>query len=223
MLTDHFEKTSPYKNVYSLNFDTFNGHSHTANHLRAYDFWLNSWHKTFKDLNVENYENLKSDDYLSRNVNCLFADNRPVALFLTHVLQINRCGINHDYFEMYSQETLTYILNNFNSVFCISYVCVDNEWRKSRTNLPLIDIIYGLATNQFLDSRCCAFLSCSRKSRSVHKVFEKFGAKSLGTGSAFNAAVDYMCLTKENIQFKDKQLKNAIEYFYKPSRSDENA
>ncbi len=165
----------------------------------CYRFWKSSWEHTLRELRADNHLPLLSDAFIYRTKNCLFFDSVPVGIFLTEVIVADSVWRDHSYFQMYPTDIRQKVLSSHQSVLALSYIAIDEAWRKSQTDISILELIFGLGTMDLFESGAHALVSCVRKNRKVDSAFSCYGAVSIGGGTAFNADVEYMVLDRSAV------------------------
>lgn len=166
---------------------------------RCYHFWKSSWEDTFRELSATDHLPLLSDAFVYRTKNCLFFDSIPIGIFLTEAIRSDAAWRDHSYFQMYPTGVREKILNSYDCVLALSYIAIDEAWRKTQTDIPVLDLIFGLGARDLMESGARALVSCVRKNRKVDSAFTCYGAVSLGGGTAFNVDVECMALDRASV------------------------
>lgn len=186
------------KTTRSLTFKRFLNQS--SCYEPCYRFWKRSWEETFTELEAFDHLPLASDSYIYRMKNSLLQDQQPVGIYLTEVIGPHSAWKDHSYFGMYSSHAGSQIYEPGKSVMALSYIAIHPDWRKSQTDVPLLELVFGLGVLALLESDASALVSCVRRNRKVDESFSAYGARSVGLGQAFNVEVDYMILERKNIR-----------------------
>jgi hypothetical protein len=163
---------------------------------RCYRFWKSSWERTFQELAAADHLPILSDGFVYRTKNCLFAGEEPVGIYLTETIPLEKSWQDHSYFQMYSPEIRERLFKSYRQIVSLSYIAVAEAWRKSETDIPLLELVFGLGAYELLESGADALVSCVRKNRKVDSAFSCYSASSWGRGSAFNVEVEYMVLER---------------------------
>jgi hypothetical protein len=178
-----------------LNFYIFNTKNPQSEHVlkveRAYEFWHRSWISTFSNLQVDH--DLRSDDFLDREVMALFDEDRPVALFFDSWFTIRNSHLNHSYFKNYPKEVIEKMNSlKFKKFMTLSYMTCDFDFRKSFTDVPMAELLFSLAVLRFQKSTYEHLVGYIRKDLSFHKAFARHGGNLLYTSKAYNVEVDFL-------------------------------
>lgn len=187
---------------------------------KTYQFWKTGWEDTFRSLGVIKKQSLLADDFVYRNAHVLTYMGKPIAIYLGDLLSINEMTLNLGYFQMYNTKSINHIRERFKSVYTLSYFLIDAEWRRDATDVPIGDILFGIAVKNYVESKACAFLSCVRDNRGVNKIFSRFGAVTIDRGAEFNVDVSYMYLDSDlHRPHEDAGVMNAIEFLWSHKQS----
>lgn len=190
---------------------------------KVYLFWKKNWESTFKELGVVEKQKLYCDHFFYRRPHILLCNDNPIGVCLSHSLPVKEITRDHSWFAHYPSKTLQYIFENFSNVFSITYLYIDNLWRKSAAQMPLGDILLGLALQDFLCSPSDGAIFCARDNRSINKIFNSFGAEPLETVEENNVMVSYMQLRPNQVQPHPMVLVNAyIDMFLNNHNNKEN-
>lgn len=163
---------------------------------RGYRFWKSSWEETLAELGAHDHLPLFSDAYIYRDRHLFVCDEQPAALFLTETIGPEGAWRDHSYFQMYSGSTVQDLVSQHRKMVSVSFIAIAEEWRKSRTDISILDLVFGLSIREWRNSDADALISCVRKNRKVDASFAQFGARSVGQGHAFHVDVEYMLLER---------------------------
>lgn len=164
---------------------------------KAYQFWHTSWNETFKSLKVDLGHGLHSDDFLSREAIALFRHKDPIALFFAHWVSLRPSQMNHSYFKNYPTLVLKEIQRlGFKRCMVLSYMTVHPDYRKSKTDVPMYELLFSLGVKLFESGPHECLLGYIRKDLSFHQSFERHGGVKITDNKVYNVGVDYLYMTK---------------------------
>lgn len=196
----------PKLSVFHLRYHLINTRNPASEELelceKAFRFWKSSWEKTYAELNVNKGPELKSDDFLDREVGVLVCKNEPIGLFLNNWFDLSRESItSHSYFSNYPSEVIQeYRKKGFSKVMVLSYLTVHPSWRKSQTDIPVSEILFGLGVIRFSETPYENLIGYVRKDLNTHQIFDRHGGVTLMSMTAYNVEVDHKYMTKETMQ-----------------------
>lgn len=206
--------------VYGLDYYLFNTRNPRDNERdlceKAYRFWKSSWLETYRSLGVEK-SSFFSDDFLDRELSALFYQGEPVALFFNNFFDMTRESIaEHSYFKNHPGEVIDFLRKkNFKEVMFLSYMTVHSEWRTSRTDVPLPELLFSLAIKRFLDLGQTALSGYIRTDKSFYSSFYNHGAEKILSAVAYNAPVDFCYLTSKTAKLSDDPaVRNACHFLW---------
>lgn len=166
---------------------------------RVYELWHRSWNDTFAELGVGHV--LTSDDFLAREIGCVFAGSRPVGMVLFYFFDLERRSHReHSYFASYPEHIVAeYRRLGHARVMAAGYMTVDNEWRRSETDVPLSEVLVGLTAQRFLDSDASAMISYLRNGKRANEMFYRHGGIPMLKGAiAHNVEVDFAFISRQS-------------------------
>ena len=162
---------------------------------RLFKFWYIKWLETYVATNSEeDAEALSSDDFLNKRVLSLWDKDTPIAMLFLDSFKMN-IGLNscrryfkklpRDFFHLLREE-------NYESIYSINGLIIDQDWRKSQTDLSISEILvtmgYAFAKLERSDVMVCY----SRNERKMNKVVEQHNSIKFGTFKRHNRNVDFM-------------------------------
>ena len=167
----------------------------------CFRLWEKVWAETFLELEVDRKQ-IKSDDFLHRELGGLFIGNEPVGFMLYSILNLSRrSNFRSSYFNNYPDELFEALVKNGDETMVISYMTIDENWRKSQTDLPISEILMGLAILRFKESRADKLLGYFRNNRGTQNIFYRHGGTPLlRSQRAYNVDVDFAEITHANAQ-----------------------
>jgi hypothetical protein len=191
------------KSVYDLDFKIIETRSPAPNLVAlcedSFSLWHREWLKTFEDLHVQRA--LYADDFLDKEIGGLFYGNRPVGLLFYSWFNINRPShLKHSYFKDYPPGVIDSIVRRgHENVMVITYMTLDPKWRRQFTDVPVSEMLIGLAAKRFLQSDSTALIGYFRNNKKTNEMFYRHGGiRVLKNAKTYNVDVDYAILTKES-------------------------
>ncbi len=144
----------------------------------AYECWLKVWSKAYKEFEIT--KQLLSDSFTRQTeINCVFYGSQCVALLFLKWTDFNSAASKNDsYFKLWNEEELKLLSKDGSKILVCSYTTVAEEWRKS-SRISMKDLIVYFSTQRFMQSTASAMTAVTRKTRGIHKLTERFGAKIL--------------------------------------------
>lgn len=168
---------------------------------RVYKLWSSEWSRTFRELEVTS--SLHSDDFVRREIGGLFLDQEPISLTLHDSFDISRPShLDHSYFKDYPVEVMDEYRRLFRGpVMVASYMTLRWDWRRQHTDVPIAEVIFGLATKRFLESDAEALITYTRNNKQTNDiVYRHGGVPVMKNVTTYNVDVDYVYITRDTIK-----------------------
>jgi hypothetical protein len=182
-----------------LNFNTSNPGMYFSECQDAYRLWKETWLFTYAELGVN--KKLTSEDFLNRHVCGLFKDRRAIGFLLHHELNLSlNSALDSNYFQSYPQSLIQYQKVKSDHAFIVSFMSIDNNWRKSKTNFSISELLLSFAVLEFNFTECRRILGYFRNNRSINDIFYRHGGHFLCRDIAHNIEVDFGEIHKSKSQ-----------------------
>lgn len=192
------------KSVYGLDYVLLNTRNPDPSQIelveKCHRFWKRSWEQTFRELRSVRGDELRSDDFLDREVGVLVHQGEPIGLFFNNWFDISRDSVtSHSYFKNYPSEVIEhYRRMGLKEVMLLAYMTLDPEWRKSQTDVQISDLLFSLGVMRFMEGQWPALIGYIRKDNNTHKIFYRHGGIKLNESQAYNVPVDFCYLTRDS-------------------------
>ena len=202
------------KSLQSLSYHKFNTTSPGfSSELRdsAFQFWKNQWKIGFTRLGIQ-FDKINSDNFLNRTAHLLCQDQQPVGLVLSEKMDISKPVFRDtSYFNNYPEVVTDYFNSErFESVTVLTYLTIESEWRHSKTDFPISDLLFSLATLEFINGDTDCLLGYIRMDKDVHNSFYRHGLRKIDSDMAYNVPVDYCYTTKERAHLSSIKEVNSL-------------
>lgn len=173
-----------------LNFSTSCPGQYLNECNHAYELWKQQWTDTFAELGVK--KTLTSEDFLNRQICGLFKDGKAIGFLLHHELNLNlSSALDSNYFQSYPSSLKDYQKTKNDNVFIVSYMTTNPDWRKSKTNYSISELLLSFAVIEFSFTKSNRILGYFRNNRSINNVFYRHSGRYLCTEIAHNIEVDF--------------------------------
>lgn len=161
----------------------------------AFLLWHFSWCRTFSELGVN--VNLRSDDFLDREMGVLTADDQPIGMLFYNWLDTSRLSNRlHSYFKDYPPSVLEVVPQS--KVMLISYMTLHESWRWRFTDVPVGEMLIGFSVKRFLQTDAKILLGYFRNEKRTNQMFYSHGGTPILTNhTTYNVDVDYAFIDKE--------------------------
>ena len=143
----------------------------------AYRFWHKHWAQIFKE--KRSIPRLTSDHFQRQTeVAALLHQNETVAVFCYDWTDISApSSIEHSYFDPYPAEVREKLLGlGIKKAMVLSYLAVDESFRKHNLTPSAAEIMIGLAVKRFEHSMFKDIIGYARNPRKTNSILYDFGA-----------------------------------------------
>lgn len=193
-------ETLEYRIIHS---NTFTGkHKELLNN--TYKFWVESWEKTFKQLDVEKSGN--SDDFLNKEIGCLYHGTKPIGLLMYHFLDLEMpCFLRSSYFNNYPDSLLNSISRYPGTTMVITYMTLDKAWRRRVTTYPISELLISFSVLRLIESPAQRLIGYFRNNRGTQNIFYRHGGVPLKKNArAYNVDIDFAMIQREKAQLSKR-------------------
>lgn len=150
-------------------------------HNAAYDLWLDVWTNVFTQLKFDTSHLL--DDFIRQDlIAVIFAGNVPAAVHLYSFLSIDsKVSRAHSYLGGNFSDLFFSKLarNNVRNIMSMEYMTVHPDWRKSKCDIHLGQVLVGLAAQTMLQFGADAAIAPARRDHKVHELAYAVGGESV--------------------------------------------
>ncbi len=185
-----FEPIMDVTNLEYLNFNTSNPGQYFTECNSAYELWKKIWLFTYSELGIQ--KKLTSEDFLNRQICGLFNNGNAIGFLLHHQLDLKlSSALDSNYFDSYPDQLKQYQITKNDSVFIVSFMTINPDWRKSVTNFSISELLLSFAVLEFNFTKSKRILGYFRNNRSINDVFYRHAGKFLCKDIAHNIEVDF--------------------------------
>jgi hypothetical protein len=163
----------------------------------AFSFWYEIWLETRQEVD----ETLTTPpDSFSRQseILVLYSDRKPIATCCHRYVDLrHHCVIYDSYFttSIWPASVKSRIPGLGQSCVLGSHIFIDPAFRKSRSGLPIKNIVCALSMTHVNATRPDVLLGAARIDRGIHKVFHEAGALSLSADASwYHIPVDLIAM-----------------------------
>lgn len=206
------------KSVYDLNFREINTVMKFEDDSRSealFDFWKKSWEKSFSDLGCENKKNFPSDGFYGKRILSFFQIDKPVGcIFLESFDLFKSSHIESSYLQNFPKEMIKELVNKgFRKAYALTNLTIDSDWRKSKTNLQISQILTSIGVWKVSLEKGDVVLGCTRNDRKVNNILKNHNSKTHSTDIRYNCSVDFTYIDlKDAVIFPDRNISDACSY-----------
>jgi hypothetical protein len=173
-----------------LNFDTSEPGAYFEHCNSAYELWKKVWIETYHELGVQ--KKVTSEDFLNRRLCGLFLNEKAIGFLLHHNLNLNlTSALDSNYFQSYNDYLIGYQKTKNDFAFIVSFMTINSDWRKSRTNYSISELLLSFAVLEFNFTPTHRILGYFRNNRSINDVFYRHAGHFLCRDMAHNIEVDF--------------------------------
>ena len=165
---------------------------------QAFSLWLEIWGVGFRRLGIRK-DKINSDDFLGKKIHTLCYEDKPVALVLSQELDLSRKSHQHSsYFNNFPEEIMSMMRRVSNAPSTVlTYLTIHSAWRHRKTDLPISDLLFSLAIDDFKESKTENLVGYIRTDKTVHESFYRHGLETVASSEAYNVPVDF-CYAQKN-------------------------
>ena len=181
----------------------------------AFSLWYRIWVETRKE--VDDKLATPSDSFSRQSeILVLYYGDRPIATCCHRYIDLrHRCAIYDSYFApSLWPEDIKAIIPSFGQVGLLgSHIFLDPDFRRSKFDLPIKDIVCSLSLAHASGTKPDVFLGVTRVDRGIDKIFHGSGAVSLRRDvSWYQIPVDLIALFPKEIPIAiDPRYREVVE------------
>jgi hypothetical protein len=215
--TTHTSEKRDLKSILGLNFRLFNTSSpgpHLSLCESSFHFWQNSWEKTFAELNCP--QSLWSDDFLHKELGGLFINDQPIGFLLYQFLDLKRPTYQSlSYFKNYPKDLKQKVCADQDQVMAISYMTVNSDWRKTKTDYSISELLISFAVLRFLQSPAQRLIGYFRNNRGTQNIFYRHGGHPLLQSlMAYNVEVDFAQIIRSSAHLSELPFYDQLALYF---------
>jgi|GEM_PF-3193445 len=169
----------------------------------AFALWEEQWVSTFAKSKLE--IEIFSDEFLNRELGGLFFGTKAVGFMLYSFFDFSKYSSQKArYFKNYPREVWASHHQKKDLVFSPTHMTLHPDWRKSNTNLPISELLFGFSLLRFLDSSADRLIGYARNDLKMNEVLYRHGGYPLATNlQAYNTPVDFIEISRASAHLSD--------------------